>query len=363
MLAALKKYIRGIVLSILAPWSWLYGLVTYMRNRLYDYGFKKSYVFNNTTIISIGNLAMGGTGKTPCIEYILRLLQPHFYTAVVSRGYQRKTTDDRIATPTDNAWTLGDEPYQLYQKFAAQDPHTQIMVGKDRVKAIHKLLATYPKTEVILLDDGFQHRRVHRNLNILLTTFQRPFFTDHPLPRGRLRENRQAAQRADVVLVTKCPYPFTADTRTYFKQHIIHYTGREVPIFFTYVQYGSPMNLGTTQPFTGAEAVILLTGIADARPLVQYVNENYPLIKHLSFQDHHRFTKHDIRRIVATFHQAPHEKKCILTTEKDSARLMHPTLAPIIKDVPIFVLPMWMTFVEGEEEKEFNQLILDCINR
>ncbi len=358
-----KKYIRGIVLSILAPWSWLYGLVTYMRNRLYDYGLKKSYTFNTTTIISIGNLAMGGTGKTPCIEYVLRLLQPGFYTAVVSRGYQRKTTADRIATSTDNAWTLGDEPYQLYQKFATQGQHTQIVVGENRVNAINKLLATHPATEVILLDDGFQHRRVSRNLNILLTTFQRPFFADHPLPMGRLRESRHAAQRADIVLITKCPHPSIPNTRSYFKQNIIKYTGKEVPIYFTYIHYGSPESLGTTQPFTGDESVILLTGLADARPLVEYVNENYHLIKHLSFQDHHRFTKYDIRNIVATFHQVPHTKKCILTTEKDSVRLMHPTLAPIIEDVPIFVLPMWMAFIEREEEKKFNQLILDNISK
>lgn len=355
-----KKNIRAIVLSILAPWSWLYGLVIYIRNWLYDYRFKKIYAFNNTPIISIGNLTMGGTGKTPCIEYLLRLLQPHFYTAVVSRGYQRKTTDDRIATSVDTAWTLGDEPCQLYKKFATPGQRTQIMVGKDRAQAINKLLVLYPATEVILLDDGFQHRRVHRNLNVLLTTFQSPFFTDHPLPRGSLREQRHAAQRADVVLVTKCP-SLTIDIRSYFKEQIIHYTGREVPVCFTSIDYGSPVSLGTSQPFTEDTAVMLLTGIAAAKPLVQYVSESYHLIQHLSFPDHHRFSKHDIRKFVTAFHQVPHEKKCILTTEKDSVRLMHPILAPIIKEVPIFVLPIQMVFVEGE--KEFNQLIFDCINR
>lgn len=362
MLSALRRYIRVIFLSILLPWSWLYGVLTYMRNQLYDWGLKKSYSFNNTPIISIGNLTMGGTGKTPCIEYILGLLQPHCYIGVVTRGYHRKTTGYRIAAPNDNAWTLGDEPYQLYCKFAAQGQHTYIAVGEDRVKSIRNLLANHPKTNVILLDDGLQHRRVHSNLNILLTTLQRPFFMDHLLPIGRLREHRQAARRADIVLVTKCPYPLTADKRAYFKQHIIHYTDKEVPVFFTYIQYGSPSSLvTTTHPFTGEEAVILLTGIADAKPLVQHVCKNYNFIQHFSFQDHHWFSKHDIRRIVAAFHQAPYEKKCILTTQKDSTRLMHPTLAPIIKDVPIFVLPMWMAFTEGE--KEFNQLIFDCIHR
>jgi tetraacyldisaccharide 4'-kinase len=363
MLAALKKYSYGLMLSILAPWSWLYGLIIYIRNLLYDYGYKKSYTFHTTTIISIGNLAMGGTGKTPCIEYLLQLLQAHFDTAVVSRGYQRTTTTPRIATPVDNAWTLGDEPYQIYQKFAVQGQHIHIAVGANRVNAIHQLLATYPKTEVILLDDGFQHRRVHRDLNILLTTFQQPFFADHLLPMGRLREYRQAAQRANVILVTKCPDEPTMDTRSYFQEHMMRYTGRKVPIFFTSITYGSPVSLGTTQPFTGDESLILLTGIADTAPLVQYVSKHYAIIQHLSFPDHHWFTKHDMQRIRATFHQAPYKKRCILTTEKDSVRLMHPALAPIMKDVPIFVLPMWMSFAGKQEEKEFSQLIFEYIYR
>lgn len=361
MLATLTKYIHAIFLSMLAPWSWLYGLVIWTRNMLYDHGFKKIYIFNNTTVISVGNLTMGGTGKTPCIEYLLQLLQSRFDTAVVSRGYHRKTTNYKMATPTDNAWTLGDEPYQLYQKFSSPTTQLPIAVGENRANAIDQLIATYTKTAVILLDDGFQHRRVHRNLNILLTTFQRPFFTDYLLPKGRLRESRQAAKRADAILVTKCPYPLIMNMEHGFKQHIIQYTGREVPIFFSYILYESPRSLVTTQPFTGEESVILLTGIADASPLVQYVRATYRLLQHLSFPDHHRFTKQDIQRIVAIFHQARPEKKCILTTEKDSARLIHPTLASIIKDVPIFVLPIRMAFIK--EEKEFNQLVLNCINR
>lgn len=347
---------------MLTPFAWMYGVIIWFRNSLYTYEMQKVHGYNEAIpIISVGNLTVGGTGKTPCIEYLIRLLQEKLYIVVLSRGYKRRTHGYRIASIVDNAQTIGDESYQLYKKFVIKDSKVQVAVSEDRAKAVQKLLFDYSHTNAILLDDGFQHRRVDRKLNILLTSFNKPFFRDHLLPAGRLREHRQAASRADIILVTKCPTLLTHDIQEYFRKHITKYckNHKEPPIFFTRIRYGTPKSLHASHIGSFSEHIVLVTGIADPDPLVQHVSETYQLVHHIAFKDHHQFTQTDIRKIVSIFHQVTYKKKCILTTEKDSMRLMDSNLSPILRQIPVFLLPMSMEFIE--EEKAFIQLIWDSI--
>jgi tetraacyldisaccharide 4'-kinase len=355
-----KKYLSSIIIALLLmPWTWIYGLAIYLRNLLYTYGIKKSYLCR-AKVISVGNIIAGGTGKTPCIEYLLRILGQNFYTVVLSRGYKRNTHGYRVASSIDTAATIGDEPYQIYKKFVKSESKISVVVGEDRVKAVKKLLVNYPQTEIILLDDGFQHRQLGRQLNILLTSFHRPFFKDYLLPAGRLRESRKAAARADIIIVTKCPIALPEKVCTYFIKQINKYCKNKSPnIFFSYIKYGKPISLWHAHTNDWQDHVILLTGIADSAPIVKYVHTTYHLLHHIAFEDHHRFTLQDIKKIVSTFDQITSKKKCILTTEKDSARLMESDLVPILRQLPIFFLPISMNFIAQEEV--FKQRIFDCI--
>lgn len=344
------------------PWGWLYSIIMHARNALYDLGIWQSCIFD-TTVISVGNLTLGGTGKTPCIEYLVLLLKNQFRIAVLSRGYKRITKSFKIADRYDTALTIGDESWQVYQKLGTNS-QVMIAVAENRVQGIKKILATAPGTQVILLDDGFQHRRVVPHLNILLTEFDRPFFTDHVLPVGRLRESRKAAQRADVVIVTKCPHPLPSVIQQYFQEHIRKYCGNQPPppIFFTVIRYGSPLCIiHKTHVKLFAKHVLLITGIANAAPMVQYVAQHYHLVQHMVFKDHHSFTFQDIQKILSTFHGIKYQQKCILTTEKDSVRLRHPTLQAVLQHIPIFYLPITMEFITAGET--FNQLVFNTIQQ
>ena len=361
MLRSLIQCMKRLRLMLLLPGGWLYGVIMQARNFLYDQGIRKSYTFDRT-VLSVGNLTIGGTGKTPCIEYLVHLLQPQLATAMLSRGYKRITQGVKIATPHDTALTIGDEPLQVYNKFSA-NPSVKVAVAEDRVQGINQLLAIDPTIDVILLDDAFQHRSIQPCLNILLTDFNRPFFTDYVLPAGRLRESRKAAQRADVVIVTKCPNAMPQATQAYFSHQIYRYCRQHPlpPIFFTRIGYGSPVQVGQGHPMPLAKHVLLVTGIADSKPLAQHVAQHYHLVQHMAFQDHHAFTPQDIRKILAAFSQIPYQAKCLLTTEKDSVRLRDPALQPLLQHIPIFYLPIAMAFIAGGEI--FNKLIFEAIRQ
>jgi tetraacyldisaccharide 4'-kinase len=304
---------------------------------------------------------VGGTGKTPCVTYLVNLLQYTYNVAVVSRGYKRITRGYRLATTHETAATIGDEAYQLYKQANQKKWRVSIAVGEDRAQAIAQLLQTHPTTQLILLDDGFQHRRVGRQINLLLTCFHRPFFKDRLFPRGQLREPRNQAQRADVVLVTKCPAHLSEENKHHFKINIERYCQKSIPIFFCQIVYGQPINLfGNTPLFTPMSAILLVTGIADPQPMVEYVQNKYKLVQHQPFPDHHLFSKKDITNILTNFHTIDYEKKCILTTEKDAMRLIQPAFTPLLQEFPIFFLPMSMRF--NSEEERFAKFILDIIN-
>ena len=335
---------------LLFPFALLYDAVTRIRNRLYDQGLKPSARFD-VPVICVGNLTVGGTGKTPVIEHLVHMLHINNYkVATLSRGYKRVTKGIRIATPEDNALTLGDEPYQLYRKF---DNTLTVSVGEDRALAIPTILQHDPDIQAVLLDDAFQHRRVSPWFNILLTDYHRPFYKDWVLPAGRLREARIGADRADVIVVTKCPPAITEEAMMKITHEVRHYA--EKPIFFAGLRYGDPVLMGG-QAHEWQPKVVLVTGIANAQPLVEYVRARFSIIRHFKYPDHHRYTERDIRQI----RQALPDGAVVLTTEKDSVKIDIPAFHGLLAEIPFFFLPVEVYFMRNGED--FDALVKNAIH-
>ncbi len=333
---------------LLYPFAVLYDLVTTMRNRLYDLGYKPSASFDIPVIV-VGNLSVGGTGKTPMVEYLVRLLHPTFRIASLSRGYKRKTKGFRVLGPHDNALTAGDEPYQLFRKFDGTFP---VAVGEERALAISMLMHEFSDLDAIVLDDAFQHRRVKASFYVLLTDYHRPFYQDMLLPAGRLRENRSGASRADVIIVTKCPESLTDDDRMTIENEIRRYTDK--PVFFTSIRYGIPLPISHSLAFSSR--VVLLSGIANALPFEVYAQSHYQVIRHYNFPDHHNFSESDIKMIAD---HAIKEKAVVLTTEKDAGRLQAAIHQPALRSVPFFYLPIESAFLKNGED--FDEMVLNTV--
>lgn len=332
--------------GVRAPLAALYGLLTDTWHRLYDAGCRRSAAFDRF-VIGVGNLTVGGTGKTPHVEYLVRRLAPHFNVAVLSRGYGRRTRGYRLAGPEDSAETLGDEPRQFYQKFGNTVP---VAVGEERAVAIPHLLVDHPETEVILLDDAFQHRAVRPQLNLLLTDFNRLFFNDEMLPLGRLREGLRGAIRADAVLVTKCPQNLPELERKKIENGAKKYVRSGVPVFFTAFRYGEPQAVNG-QPWPDAARVALVTGLANPEPLEAYVRERFGLLAHRRFADHHAYTGGDLEKLTALFSPkiaSGGVPTVVLTSEKDAVKL-RPLLAAHPVPWPVFYLPIEVEFLFGED--------------
>jgi tetraacyldisaccharide 4'-kinase len=337
---------------LLLPFSWLYYLVTQIRNRLYDQGLRPSVKFD-LPVISVGNLAVGGTGKTPMVEYLIRLLLTRFRVATLSRGYGRTTRGFRIIGDSDTADTAGDEPYQFYTNFAE---NITVAVGEERALAIPLILQERPEVNVVLLDDAFQHRSVTPNFSILLTDYNKPFFTDFLLPSGRLRESRWNAKRADVIIVTKCPADISADEMLSTEKNIRTYT--EKPVFFTSIRYGQPLPF-LTSPTAPPRRVVLISGIANAEPLEAYVKQNYTLIRHFIFNDHHKYQVKDVESFIAMAGNDP--GLSFLTTEKDKAKLHVPSFHGIIGSHPFYYIPIEVDFIKNGQD--FDEMVLDLVKR
>ena len=343
---------------LLMPFSLLYHLVTRLRNHLYDIGYKKSFTFNGPVVICIGNLSVGGTGKTPMVEYLVRLLKEKYQTATLSRGYGRKTQGFRVASSDDNARTLGDEPYQFYTKFASE---IMVAVGESRALAIPFMLAERPGLQAILLDDAFQHRSVAPHFTILLTTYQQPFFSDRVLPAGRLRESRVGAKRAHAVIVTKCPNAISEKEMGFYEANIKEYTKVDTPVFFTKLAYATPIAFDKLSELRPGGEAFLFSGIANPDNLKSYVAEKFGLLKFVQFADHHDYTPKDVKRLIESFDALPASEKFLLTTEKDMVKLVSPVLQPLLKGVPIFYLPIAVEFVK--DGKAFDGIISDSFEQ
>ncbi len=331
---------------LLRPFSGVYGIITDIRNWLYD---KDLLTTERPDVqsVSVGNLTVGGTGKTPLIEFLIKrsLATDAFGVgtlATLSRGYGRKTTGFRVATAADTADTIGDEPLQLYRKFT---PAVRVCVGERRVEAIKALLERHPETKRVLLDDAFQHRPLAPHVSILLMDYNRPFYDDRPFPGGRLRERRKGARRADVLVVTKCPLTLSLAEQTHIANRIRPYVRPETPLFFAGLAYEAPVSFATGHPATYLRAVVLVSGLAQAAPLEQYVRQTYHLIRHECFADHYPYTRSTLEKLV---NDLPVDT-ALLTTEKDWVKL-DALLTPAERAAwPLYYLPVATQFLAGQE--------------
>ena len=328
---------------LLLPISWIYGAVILLRNKLYDKNILKSASFN-FPIICVGNLATGGTGKTPVTEYLIRLLKNEYKTATLSRGYKRKTAGFAIANTNTTALEIGDEPMQFHQKF----PDVAVAVGEERIVAIPQLLHERPETQVILLDDAFQHRQVQAGLNIILTDHSNLYTRDFILPAGDLRDVRSSSKRADIIIVTKCKADLSEEDKIAIIAEINPATGQSV--YFTTIVYSKPHHLFTKEiidiePDCG---ILLVCGIANPRPLKEHLTKYADSYDMLRYADHHIFHSNDLQEIRQHFKKIRSDKKVVLTTEKDAVRLEK--FEKELSDFPVYVVPIEHQFLFNEAD-------------
>ena len=343
------------------PLSWLYGLGVRLRNQLFELGILKSRSFD-IPVISVGNITVGGSGKTPHVEYLIRLLKDKTKVAVLSRGYKRKSKGYVLAGKETEMRVIGDEPYQMKSKF----PDVYVAVDKNRCHGIDTLTCdeATKDTDVILLDDAFQHRYVKPGINILLVDYHRLIIYDKLLPAGRLREPQSGKARADIVIITKCPKDLKPmEYRVIIKaMDLFPYQ----KLFFTTLEYDclTPVYGGKKRPLDSIgrnENILLLTGIASPKQMTYDLKEYTPNITPMAFTDHHQFTKKDIERINRTFEKMP-SPKMVITTEKDNARLSG--MKGLSDNVRrnIYTLPVRVKFMLGQEE-EFNNKIIGYVQK
>lgn len=328
---------------LLFPFSLIYGAIVWLRNKLFDKKILSSTSFN-LPLIGVGNLSAGGTGKSPLVEFLLNAFQHQYKMGVLSRGYKRKTKGYALANEHSTALEIGDEPMQFHNKF----PGVAVAVGEERIVAIPQLLHDRPNTEVVILDDAFQHRYVKPGLNILLTDHNNLFTRDWYLPTGDLRDIKSSYKRADIIVVTKCK----PNLQQQEKEEII----REINplphqhVFFTAIEYGQPYHIVTkeSRALNEKTEVLLVSGIANPRPLKKYLSDYAETYYEILYSDHHIFTIDDWKEIRKRFETMQSQNKMILTTEKDAVRL-----AKFNQDLlayPFYVIPMQVRFLFNEEQ-------------
>lgn len=347
----------------LYPIAALYGMGVNLRNQFFDWGLLREQSFD-VPVISIGNITVGGTGKTPHTEYLVRLLKQHFQVAVLSRGYKRKSRGFLLAGPDTPMEQIGDEPFQMKQKF----PDVHVAVDADRRRGISRLCQTEvtPEVEVVLLDDAYQHRYVKPGVNILLVDYHRLIKDDALLPAGRLREPERGKSRANIVIVTKCPRDIKPmDYRVLSKRMDLFPYQR---LYFSTIAYGKlrPLSGGASGGCFGErpldslgadEKVLLLAGIASPAVLKEELEKRAGQVELLAFPDHHAFTDNDIVRLRRQFAALGEGRKIIVTTEKDATRLEgHPALDDELRRA-IYTLPIEVEFLQGQQET-FNEQII-----
>lgn len=339
---------------LLFPFSILYGLVIWVRNQLYDRGVLSVTRFN-VPIICVGNLSVGGTGKSPMVEFLLHMLVSRYSVATLSRGYRRRTKGYVMAGSETTALEIGDEPMQFHKKF----PEVAVAVGERRVEAIPQLLYDRPDTQVIVLDDAFQHRSIGAGLNIILTDFSNPYSRDFFLPAGDLRDARSRANQAEIIIVTKCPASLTHAQAAALKQELAIHSHQR--LFFSSIAYGTPYGLTTHNVFEldHDTEVLLICGIANPDPLKKWLEQQVAGFEMMRYRDHHIFNIDDLKEIGERFRALQNKRKIILTTEKDAVRLYK--FGQALSDLPIYVLPIRMEFLFGASGK-FKDIIDNFID-
>ena len=320
---------------LLAPISWIYGFVVWLRNLLYDDHILRSTKVSIPTIC-VGNLAVGGTGKTPMAEYLISLLSSDYKVALLSRGYGRKTRGFRLANEHDTAQTIGDEPMQIHSHF----PDIPVAVCADRVKGVKRLQQLFPDLQCIILDDAYQHRKLRCGFYVLLTPYDRLYTNDHMLPWGRLRDLPNQSHRANVVVVTKCPAKMQPIERRIVSNTLQLASYQH--LFYSSIGY---------KPYKIHHTPLLVTGIANPKPLLEYLQQQYADTKLLAYPDHHVFTKQDIHHILHTATQY----ECVVTTEKDYMRMQQTPIVDALGE-KLHVLPIQTDL--GIDKEAFDRQIL-----
>lgn len=341
------------------PFSIVYGLVVWVRNRLFDWGWIKSTGFGKPVIV-VGNLAVGGTGKSPMTEHLVKMLAGRYRIATLSRGYGRKTRGYVEVSEYCTAAQCGDEPLQFKRKF----PHIKVAVDEDRVRGVRRLLRE--GHDLVILDDAYQHRTLRPGLAILLfdyRSFSRPKWL---LPAGNFRDCFRERRRADVMVVTKTPPTADEADRQRIRQRLS--LKRPIPVLFASIQYGQPVPVfrgatGNTALLTRELSVLLVTGIADPSPLLSHLKQHVREVEHLRFPDHHPYTSTALETIRTRFHAIRNPSRIVITTEKDAQRLSDPTLpADVINGLPLYLIPIQVQF-DQHDGQIFQDLILNYCNR
>ncbi|WP_026775197.1 tetraacyldisaccharide 4'-kinase [Polaribacter sp. Hel_I_88] len=338
------KFVR----FLLFPFAIMYDVVTTIRNLFFDVGIFKQTSFKIPVVV-VGNLSVGGTGKTPQIEYLIRLLQDQFKVAVLSRGYKRETTGFVLLNDTHIALDVGDEPLQYFKKFKKID----VAVDANRVEGIQKLIND-KSPELVLLDDAYQHRKVKGSFYVLLTKFDDLFTDDFLLPTGNLRESRGGAKRANVIVVTKCPEDLSHQKQETIQRKLEKY---QKEVFFTTITYGAILSSKDVIPIDDLKeyTIVLITGIANPKPLLGFLSDKKINYKHLQFADHHNFSSIEIENIQQEFDAISSAKKIILTTEKDFVRLE--------KSIEnLFYIPIETSFLENQKDR-FDEMVMSHIQQ
>ena len=339
---------------VLLPFALLYGLAVIIRNWLFNRNYLKSVPFN-FPLICVGNIAVGGTGKSPMVEYLIDLLHPTYKIATVSRGYKRKTKGYVLANDKSTALDIGDESMQFHLKY----PEIAVAVGEERMDAIPQLLHDQPDLDAIILDDAFQHRHIKPGLNIVLTEYSNLYVHDFFFPTGDLRDQHASMKRAEIIVITKCPADLWEDNKQKLLRAIKPLPHQKV--FFTTIQYGIPYHILNKEEraIKNTDEVFLVCGIANPKPIKEYLHKYAYTYYQKNYSDHHIFSIDDLRDINEKYEEIDAKEKFILTTEKDAVRLAKFT--DELAQLPIYVLPIKHKFL-FEEGEEFNQLVISFIN-
>ena len=354
-----KDQRKSIIDALLTPFSWGFGAAVWLRNAAFNVGLLPQEEFD-VPVVSVGNITVGGTGKTPHVEYIIEALYRRYHVGVLSRGYKRKTKGFILASNNMTPRDIGDEPYQIFNKFTGL---ITLAVCENRRKGIRELLRIDPDINLILLDDAFQHRYVVPKVNIVLVDYNRPPYEDKLMPLGSLREPARNVLRGDMVVVTKCPSDITAMDIRMVKKNLglFPYQG----LFFSNIRYADPVpvfpvqspQITSLQWLREDDTVLCLTGIATPKPLVRYLRPYSTTIKVMHFDDHHFFTRRDFSDIFKVYNSLEGKRKFIITTEKDAVRIMNNPYFPPTRRHCIYYIPMKVGFLEMEGASFIEELV------
>ncbi|MFC2118904.1 tetraacyldisaccharide 4'-kinase [Bacteroidota bacterium] len=352
------KALKYMLRIILLPVSGIYAIIVYLRNRFFDWGWLSSKSFD-IPVISIGNITVGGTGKTPMVEYLITTLKKEYRILYLSRGYKRKTKGFVMATNNSGIEEIGDEARQIKQKF----PDIDVAVSEKRVDGINKALSdlSEKKPQLVILDDAFQHRYVKPGLSILLFDYFQPAYNDLILPSGRLRECFCERKRADLFVLTKSPDKLDENEKQKIENKIKY--GGQQKLYFCGLKYSSLVPVFDKQMIDilslekESSSILLLTGIVNTIPIVNYLSTFTSDLKHIKYPDHHNFNKKDIYKVIEEYSRLLKTNKLIITTEKDATRLFSSNYSEELKELPVFYLPVEIKFTDDKEDNFHNQIL------